>query len=89
MHDWTLHTIEYAWAQKRVTVTLEDTNASTRQLVVDEVESLCVPQLQPWGESGSINVVEVNPMDAGLEQVSIQMQTGDVIKIQGTKNHLV
>ena len=82
MHDWTLKSVLFEWKLARVTISLEGTNALEALLVADGVVGLHVPQEKPWGPSVSVNEV-VGPSDAGngLQKLSIEMQSGDVMTI--------
>lgn len=81
MHDWTLVAIHFDWAAGRVDVELRNRSSMNVTLVAEHVTKLHVPHLQEWGPSVSINEV-TGPLDiVGGKQLSIEVQSGDVIEI--------
>jgi hypothetical protein len=83
MHDWTLRSILYEWEQARVTFSLQWREEDTMALVAEGVSDLHIPHLKQWGPSVSINEVrESCDGSIGSRALEIEMQTGDVIKIE-------
>jgi hypothetical protein len=84
MHDWTLLSIFFEWEAGQVTLSFKS-HAGDRTLVARSVADLHVPQLKKWGPSVSVNEVK-GPVATGngLQEIAIEMQSGDVIKIIAT-----
>jgi len=90
LHDWTLVRVDFEWQPARVTIELEDSTLTRRALVAEGVEELRVPKMNDWGPSVSINeVVEVEAPSGYGKIISIEMQSGDVIRIAAEKIFLL
>jgi hypothetical protein len=84
LHDWTLTSITVDWKIASVSFNLIDRNLSAMFLVFEGVSELYVPKANEWGQSSSINCVTIERWDHSLE-ASIEMQSGDVIRIKAAK----
>ncbi|WP_437753688.1 hypothetical protein [Sorangium sp. So ce1389] len=85
LHDATLETIELRWESGEVRLRIRTGDPEQPQLVVvaSSVHRMeCARQL-PWGFSVSINEVRgPSPIDGGGACVEVEMQSGDVIRIE-------
>lgn len=87
MHDWTLLSISFAWKAGTVRLVFRDLSSQTVTLVGKSVSSLRIPRIQEWGPSESVNEV-TGPLDVGnLKQLSLEMQSGDVIEVTAASFH--
>jgi hypothetical protein len=84
MHDWTLISIVFDWKTGKVILSCRNLDSQLVNIVGEKVTDLHVPSVQEWGPSISIN--EVNgPIDmAGSKQLTIEMQSGDVMTISAS-----
>jgi hypothetical protein len=83
MHDWLLLDIHFAWADGRVTIRLRSNVSRSDNLIANDVSDLHVPKLKEWGPSSSINRIRGPDIDkSGAQKLEIEMQSGDVIKIE-------
>ncbi len=81
MHDWTLVTIEIDWKQGTLVIQLKNAITSTELSAIGVID-LHVPRHREWGPSVSINEAAISDRDEnGNATVTIQMQTGDELKI--------
>jgi hypothetical protein len=84
-HDWTLVDVVFEWARASVTVAL-DGPSSRCVLLAEEVSLLEVPRENPWGRSVSVNSLSIADMpDRGGQYLEIEMQSGDVIRVNAKK----
>lgn len=85
-HDWTLVDVVFEWARARVAVALIGPSSTRRVLLAEDVSSLDMPRKNPWGKSVSVNSVLIADVP-GLDEQSleIEMQSGDVIRVNAKK----
>jgi len=85
MHDAVLLSIDLRWADGTVTLGIR-TAAGPKRVIVQEVTRLVCPREDPWGRSECINEVRFgSPPSSAVFQMEIEMQSGDVLAICGTK----
>jgi hypothetical protein len=82
MHDWTLVSIQTEWKEGRVALSFRNSKSETVSVIADGIAELVIPRRNEWGPSVSVNSV-IGPTDhqGGLQRLSIEMQSGDVIQI--------
>ncbi|MGK3968046.1 hypothetical protein WMF01_46595 [Sorangium sp. So ce1667] len=88
LHDATLQTIEFRWESGEVRLRVRAGDAEQPQLVVvaSSVRRLESDRQLPWGFSVSINEVRGPfPTDGEVACVEIEMQSGDVIRIEAVE----
>lgn len=86
LHDATLLAITCEWAQARVTFSLQTEPSVRRDLIVKGVTALRLTRLEPWGPSGSVNLVSWSRREADtLAELSVEMQSGDLIEVRATE----
>lgn len=86
LHDATLLEITCDWAQARVTFSLQTEPSVRRDLIVKGVTALHLTRLEPWGPSRSVNLVSWGRREANtLADLSVEMQSGDLIKVAATE----
>ncbi|WP_437286058.1 hypothetical protein [Sorangium sp. So ce406] len=84
LHDATLETIELRWesGEVRLRVRTGDAEQPQRVVVASSVRRVECERQLPWGFSASINEVRGPSATEGeLARVEIEMQSGDVIRI--------
>ena len=87
MHDWTLVSISFTWKPGTVRLVFRDPSSQVVTLVGEDVRSLRIPRIQEWGSSESVNEV-LGPMDVGnLKQLSVEIQSGDVLEVTACSFH--
>jgi hypothetical protein len=85
LHDATLVDVHLEWAEGRCTMTLRHSELSNCRLTFTGVSNLSLPRARPWGPSRSVNAAyQRNP-----GQYEIEMQSGDLIKIDAVAVTLV
>ncbi|WP_437314968.1 hypothetical protein [Sorangium sp. So ce385] len=85
LHDATLETIELRWASGDVRLRVRTVDAEQPQLVVvaSSVRRMECERQLPWEFSASINEVRGPfPAEGELARVEIEMQSGDVLRIE-------
>ncbi|WP_438024035.1 hypothetical protein [Sorangium sp. So ce233] len=85
LHDATLETIELRWESGEVRLRVRTGDAEQPQCVVvaSSVRRVECERQLPWGFSASINEVRgPSPAEGELARVEIEMQSGDVIRIE-------
>ncbi|XXT17235.1 hypothetical protein WME94_44120 [Sorangium sp. So ce429] len=85
LHDATLETIELRWESGEVRLRVRTGDSEQPQLVVvaSSVRRMECERQLPWGFSASINEVRgPSPAEGELARVEIEMQSGDVIRIE-------
>jgi hypothetical protein len=88
MHDWTLLSVQCDWKTGRTTLCFKTSGRSV-SLVADGVVDLHLPRQHDWGPSISVNeVTGPSPAPSGLQQLKIEMQSGDVILIVAASFHM-
>lgn len=86
MHDCSLDSLVVEWEKGIATILLKSMSSSRIAILVNGLRMLTVPRLQEWGHSVSINEVSgPSPTSEGNEFLKIEMQSGDVIEIEGSK----
>lgn len=89
-HDWTLLALDFDWAAACVSVRICGPGSVDRALLAEDVSLLLVPRQLPWGRSVSINGVQVTDVpDSGCKTMEIEMQSGDLIKIEAARVKIV
>ena len=78
LHDATLKSFHFEWADGRCIFELDTVDAGVRELVFSGVTNLDVPRLMPWGRSASVN----STRQVGLRSFEIELQSGDILKVQ-------
>ena len=84
-HDAVLLTVTVAWveAMADVRVDLCEEPARTGNIRITGLTLLRCPRAEPWGPSVSINGVRLQSIEGGRKRVEIEVQSGDVIEIEG------
>ncbi|RFP09934.1 MULTISPECIES: hypothetical protein [unclassified Duganella] len=77
LHDATLLTIDFSWAEATCVMTLLHARLADCRLTFTGVSNLTLSRNQPWGRSQSIN----SALERDKGQYEIEMQSGDVITI--------
>ncbi|RKH72333.1 hypothetical protein D7W81_06230 [Corallococcus aberystwythensis] len=85
LHDATLVAVTTEWAsgETRVRVRLSEEAARGAGVHVTGTKLLRCPREQPWGPSVSINEVRLLSLRDGRKRLEIEVQSGDVIEIEG------
>jgi hypothetical protein len=84
LHDATLLRIEMDWASSTVVMHLRAGKAGEVRLTVTGASHLECPHRNPWGPSVSINEVRgPSTTPSGAKRVEIEMQSGDVLVVEG------
>lgn len=86
LHDATLESIVFDWPMGRVIVRLRACEEPSRpvQIVCERATGLFCPAVKPWGPSISVNEVQgPSAKDGGVCRLTIEMQSGDVITLEG------
>ena len=82
MHDWVLNEIRFDWRSARTVIELKDSASVIRTVIAEGVTELNVPRMNEWGPSVNVNeFFEIEVLASGLQQLKIEMQSGDVIQI--------
>lgn len=86
LHDATLIAVTTDWASgvTHVRVRLSDDAARGARIKITELVLLRCPREQPWGPSVSINEVRLLSLQDGRKRLEIEIQSGDVIEIEGS-----
>ncbi len=82
LHDATLVSIEMNWAAKTTIVAFRTSSDSTVNLIASGSRNAFIPHDEPWGPSVSVNGVREIDGDSDVNAVEIEMQSGDVIRIE-------
>ncbi len=82
LHDAVLVSIEMNWAAKTTTVVFRTYPDKMVKLVASGSRNGFVPHCEPWGPSASVNGVREIDVDADVNAVEIEMQSGDIIRIE-------
>jgi hypothetical protein len=81
MHDWSFLSLLVSWRSGELEIGLQSPSGPA-SVCAQGLRDLRLPRERSWGPSVSVNAVRgpsVRP--DGLSQLSIEMQTGDVIEI--------
>jgi len=81
LHDATLVSIEVDWATKTTIATFRMHPSRIVHLVASDARCVLVPHDEPWGPSASVNEVRQIGKATGGGEIEIEMQSGDVIRI--------
>lgn len=83
MHDWTLLNIRLDWESGKACAEFTaDEPSVIRVLIAEGVRELHVPRTNAWGPSVSVNrASDVILATDGTKSLTIQMQSGDEIRI--------
>lgn len=87
MHDWTLISLFIEWKDAIATVKLQ-AGVGEKNLIASGLTNILIPKKDDWGSSTSINEI-IGPLALanGLQLVEIQMQSGDMIRIEAKSFH--
>ena len=80
MHDWTLVSLLVNWKESSLIIKLLNNNSIPVDIVLEGIKSVSIPKWDEWGESVSINTVNVIN-DSTYKTMEIEMQSGDIIKV--------
>jgi hypothetical protein len=81
MHDGTLISVQCDWKTGRTALSFRS-NKGVLSLIAEGVADLHVPRRHGWGPSVSVNkVTGPSEIDGGLQEIKIEMQSGDCIRI--------
>jgi hypothetical protein len=84
-HDATLKSLKMDWIAS--VVDLEFLLCNDKRSLVRVTVSNCVnlrcPHEAPWGDSSSVNTIEVTEVPDDVIRLEIEMQSGDVIVVVG------
>jgi hypothetical protein len=85
LHDASLVAISLDWGSGEASVRLRLSSEQARaaEIRVTATTSLRCPRQQPWGPSVSINEARVAPLPGGRVRLELELQSGDVIEIEG------
>lgn len=85
LHDATLMAILFDWGsgEVRVRLLLSDESAQEAEIVVRACRMLRCPRKESWGPSVSINEVRWLLSEQHGPRLEIEVQSGDVIEIEG------
>ncbi|MGA9869373.1 MAG: hypothetical protein WBQ75_23305 [Acetobacteraceae bacterium] len=81
LHDATLLAIEVNWASRSARITFRQHPNRKVHLTASGARSVVVPHDAPWGPSVSVNEVRQAGTPAGDGSLEIEMQSGDVIRV--------
>jgi len=86
LHDATLVAVTTEWAsgETLVRVRLSEEAARGAEVRVTGTTLLRCPREQPWGHSVSINEARLLSLQGGRKRLEIEVQSGDVIEIEGS-----
>jgi hypothetical protein len=84
LHDATLLRLEMDWKDGEASIVFRMADGP-RALGVSDVRHLTCPRQHPWGRSVSVNEVRVASPSSDLVRVEIEMQSGDVLTIEGAR----
>ncbi|NNL13891.1 MAG: hypothetical protein HKO82_09420 [Acidimicrobiia bacterium] len=82
LHDATLTSIEVDWVEKLATFTFRLAQ-DTVTVVVSSCSRLVLPRDEPWGSSSSVNGIELVEGADGPVRMSVEMQSGDLLVVEG------
>jgi hypothetical protein len=80
LHDATLVAVHLVWADGTCIMTVRHSQLSDCTLTFTGVSNLALPHTHPWGPSQSIN----SASQRNKGQYEIEMQSGDLIKIDAS-----
>ncbi len=85
LHDCTLKDISFDWSSGKLMFNIdtwdhEKNLKKSINLIALEVKSISVPREFPWGPSTSINSAMIE-QSKDVENLSIEMQSGDLIRV--------
>jgi hypothetical protein len=80
--------VHLEWRQGRVRLELTGRLGAGTQvhrilLIAEEAHLLSCPRVQPWGPSVSVNTAQLQTVSDGLTRLELEMQSGDVLVIEG------
>lgn len=82
MHDWTLLSAKFEWAEARVTLYFLNSISERVSIIAEETTSLVMPKKDEWGRSVSVNIVTgPNLQEDGAFLLVVEMQCGDAIEV--------
>lgn len=85
LHDDTLVSIEVRWLEGTVKICIDSGVPGYSEVTIEGkgLRLFECPRLEPWGASESINGVKLPTRmpDADWSRLEIEMQSGDVIKV--------
>jgi hypothetical protein len=80
LHDATLVAVRLVWVDGTCIMTVRHSQLEDCTLTFTGVSNLTLPRTQPWGRSQSIN----SASQRNKGQYEIEMQSGDMIKIDAS-----
>ena len=81
MHDWLLVEVKYAWADKECLLMFINRHSEVKEIYAKGVEYIVIPHKEEWGATSSVNEVGISDLVTGLTELTIEMQSGDIITI--------
>lgn len=82
MHDWTLLSAKFEWAEARVTLYLLNSSSEIVSIIAEGAASLVIPKKDGWGRSVSVNnITGPNLQEDGAFLLVVEMQCGDAIEV--------
>ncbi|MFC5472814.1 hypothetical protein [Paraherbaspirillum soli] len=89
MHDWTFLSLSFDWKSGQAKLDFRNRDSNLGSLIAIDVTNLCVPRIQDWGPSQSVNTMTGPiPCGNGVSKVQIEMQSGDCIEIDAKNFNL-
>ncbi len=84
LHDATLESLEFCWAsgEARIRVRTGDGTSSRYIVMASPVRFISCGRQMPWGRSVSINAVRGPTSTGDACVLEIEMQSGDLIRIE-------
>ena len=83
-HDATLLALRLDWATGDLVLELRTSAQGGVCITAAATTSLVVPRFNPWGPSVSVNAVSEEVHLTSGSRLSIEMQSGDVIKVEAS-----
>ena len=84
LHDAVVKDLCIDWAEATVRIGLSVYPGTRAQIVVQAFRRVQVPRVNPWGESECINTAAISLVDAEVQLLTIEMQSGDIIEIEAS-----
>lgn len=82
LHDATLVNIDIKWAERVTTLIFRVGTDKVIRLTAGKTTSFHVPHVEPWGPSVSVNNLRQLRSGDQLSLLEIEMQSGDIIRIE-------
>lgn len=84
LHDSVLRSIDIDWVEGEARLRFCHASGDL-VIVVCSCSRMELPRREPWGPSHSVNRAEVGQLDNGRERLTIEMQSGDVLILEGSE----